>query len=311
MRILVTGGNGSLGREMIPALLASGHEVVVLDKELGVVRVISHPQLRVVSGGVEDIDAAAEATRGVEAIIHLAWSFSDDPSHLLEHDLRGHLLLLRLAKEQGARQFIYTSTAVVYGKPDRAPIGEEDPLRVLVARKPAYGMAKEFAEKLTLLAAKETGLAATVLRFWWAFGNEIGGRHLRDMLRTAAAGKPLIVPADCGGSFLQQTDFNQTVETLLSAPTPGGRVFNLASAYVSWEEVAHMAVRATGGSATVEVVPRSSWTGAAFLADRWELDDTRIRGTLKLRPTQGSDGVRVALEQAIVHTWSRLQTADT
>jgi UDP-glucose 4-epimerase len=171
-------------------------------------------------------------------------------------------------------------------------------------------MAKEFAEKLTLLAAQEAGLAATVLRFWWAFGDEIGGRHLRDMLRTAAAGKPLVVPADCGGSFLHQTDFNRTVETLLSDTTPGGRVFNLASAYISWEEVAHMVVRATGGIAAVEVVPRSSWTGAAFLADRWELDDTRIRAALRFRPTQSPDGVRAALERAIVHTWARLQTPD-
>jgi nucleoside-diphosphate-sugar epimerase len=53
------------------------------------------------------------------------------------------------------RHFLYTSTAVVYGKPLRVPIDEEHPLRVLEARKPAYGIAKEFAEKLTLLAAKE------------------------------------------------------------------------------------------------------------------------------------------------------------
>ena len=53
----------------------------------------------------------------------------------------------------------------MYGKPIRVPIDEDHPLRVLEARKPAYGMAKEFAEKLTLLAARTEGPPATVLRF--------------------------------------------------------------------------------------------------------------------------------------------------
>jgi len=311
MRVLVTGGNGSVGRALIPSLLASGHQVVVLDKELGMVREIVHPHLAFVSGSVEDQAAVAEATRGAEAIVHLAWSFSDEPAYLLEHDLRGHLLLLRAAKDQGARHFVYTSTAVVYGKPVRTPIGEDDPLRVLAARKPAYGMAKEYAEKLTLLAAQETGLPATILRFWWAFGAEIGGRHLRDMLRTAAAGQPLLVPADCGGSFLSQEDFSLAVETVLASPGTGGRVFNLASAYVTWEDVARMVVEAAGSAAPVEVVPAKEWKGAPFLADRWELDDRRVREQLGFKSCRDVSGVREALRRAIGTTWRQLRTKES
>ncbi len=307
MRILVTGGNGSVGCGLIPSLLDRGHAVIVLDRDVGVVRGMAHPRLALVPGGVEDQAAVTQATRGVEAIVHLAWSFSDDPSYLLEHDLRGHLLLLAAAKEQGVRHFIYTSTAVVYGKPVRVPIGEDDPLNVLAARKPAYGMAKEYAEKLTLLASQDAGFGATILRFWWAFGSEIGGRHLRDMLRTAAAGKPLLVPAECGGSFLGQEDFNLAVERILSSPARGGTVFNLASAYVAWEEVARMIVEVTGGRGGIDVVPRESWTGAAFLADRWELDDRRIRTALDFVPCRDVSGVRAALRQAIGATWQRLQ----
>ncbi len=306
MRILVTGGNGSVGQGLIPSLLDHGHQVVVLDRELGVARKTVHPQLVLVAGAVDDPGAIAEATRGAEAIVHLAWSFSDDPTYLLEHDLRGHLLLLEAAKAQGVRHFIYTSTAVVYGKPLRAPIDEEHPLRVLAARKPAYGIAKEFAEKLTLLAAEEAGLSATVLRFWWAFGAAIGGRHLRDMLRTASAGGAVAVPADCGGSFLGQEDFNAAVAMILASPRAGGRIFNLASAYVTWEEVARMVAAATGGGAGVQVVPTAQWTGAAFLADRWELDDRRIRERLGFKPCRDAAGVRVALGEAIAATWTAL-----
>lgn len=311
MRILVTGANGSVGRELVPALLARGHHVVALDKELGGLRAVSHPSLELVTGGVEDGVAVAEAVRGAEVIIHLAWSFSEDPQVLLEQDLRGHLLLLDAAKVQGVRHFIYTSTAVVYGKPVRVPIDEDHPLRVLEARKPAYGMAKEFAEKLTLLEARTHALPATILRFWWAFGEEIGGRHLREMLRTAAAGKPLSVPANCGGSFLSLEDFFQGVELVLLNPGSLGQVFNLASAYVAWEEIARMAVEITGSSAGVEVVPPREWTGAAFLADRWELDDRRIREKLGFKPTRDSAGVRDALRRAIARTWQHAVAQST
>ena len=303
MRILVTGGNGSVGRELVPALLGRGHQVVVLDKELGALQPVGHPALELIQGAVEAASAVERGARGAEAIIHLAWSFSEDPQVLLEQDLRGHLLLLAAARAQRVRHFIYTSTAVVYGKPARVPIDEDHPLRVLEARKPAYGIAKEFAEKLTLLAARAEGLPATILRFWWAFGDEIGGRHLREMLWTAAAGRPVAVPAGCGGSFLSMQDFNLAVELILSGSPPVGGTFNLASAYVTWEEVARMAVEATGSSAEIAVVPPAEWTGAPFLADRWELDDRRIRGALAFKPARDPAGIRAALRRAIAHTW--------
>ena len=309
MRILVVGGNGSLGRELIPFLLAEGHLIVVLDKELGVVRTIAHPQLSFVQGGVEEEAAVKEAMAGVETVIHLAWSFSDDPRFLLDHDLRGHVLLLEAARAQHVSHFIYTSTAVVYGKPLCNPINEDHPLRVLEARKPAYGIAKQFAEHLTMLAANEDGFSGTVLRFWWAFGTTIAGKHLRDMLKTAAQGHPIAVPAKAGGSFLCQEDFNRAVLAALKEPRQGGRVFNLASSYVTWEEVAGMATSATGASAGVQVIPAAEWKGAAFLADAWELDTSRIRDALGFSSVRNPAGVRDALAEAIAKTWENVRSS--
>lgn len=310
MRILVTGANGSVGRGLIPALLDRGQQVIGLDKEAGVERAIAHPRFSFVRSALEDPTTVEQALAGVEAVIHLAWSFSDDPRVLVEQDLRGHALLLEAAARQQVAHWVYTSTAVVYGKPSRVPVDEDHPLNVLAARKPAYGVAKEFAEKLVLLAG-QAGMASTVVRFWWAFGEEIGGRHLREMLRTSAEGKRLAVPGDCGGSFLSQEDFNLAVETILRTPAPGGRVFNLASAYVSWEDVARMVVDVTGGRGGIDVVPRDAWTGAAFLADRWELDDRRIRAQLGFRPCREPSAVRDALRQAIGATWRRLQAKES
>lgn len=306
MRILVTGANGSVGRGLIPFLLERGHHVIGLDREAGVERAVAHPRFTFVKGAIEDPSTVEQAVVGLEAIVHLAWSFSDDPRVLVEQDLRGHALLLEAADRHKVAHFVYASTAVVYGKPVRTPIDEEHPLRVLEARKPAYGLAKEFAEKLTVLA-EQANTSRTVVRFWWAFGEEIGGRHLREMLRAAAEGNTLSVPAECGGSFLGQEDFNLAVETILRHPAQGGRVFNLASAYVGWDEVARMVAECTGGTGGIELVPREAWTGAAFLADRWELDDRRIREQLGFTPCRDSADVRQALRQAISATWRRLR----
>jgi UDP-glucose 4-epimerase len=151
------------------------------------------------------------------------------------------------------------------------------------------------------------GLPVTILRFWWAFGAEIGGRHLREMLRTAAAGQPVRVPADCGGSFLSGGDLCRAVEALLCNPAAFGQVFNLASGYVTWEEVARMAVDVTGSTDRVEVIRPAEWTGAAFLADAWDLDDSRIRNRIGYAPAQDGIGLRAALHQAMARTWAQLQ----
>jgi UDP-glucose 4-epimerase len=279
--------------------------VVVLDQEVGALA--PHPRLQVVRGLVEEPATVAEACRGAEAIVHLAWSFSDDPGYLLEHDLRGHICLQEAARRERVGRLLYTSTAVVYGKPVRHPLDEGHPLLVLAARKPAYALAKEFAEKLTLFGAATGGPPAAVLRFWWAFGSEIGGRHLREMLKAAAAGQALAVPADCGGSFLSLDDFVQAVDLLLRADLGGGHVYNLASAYVTWEEVARLVVDVTGSAVPIRILPRTQWTGAAFLADCWELDDRRIRTDVGFKPTRDLVGLRLALREAIAATWASIR----
>ncbi len=309
MRILVTGGNGSVGRELVPALLARGHEVTVLDPNLDALPASRAPALTLVRGVVEDPGAVATAIRGATAVIHLAWSFSEDPATLIDHDLRGHQLLLEAARKERVRHFVHLSSAVTYGKPIRIPIHEDHPLRVLDARKPAYGIAKEFAENLTLLASRTGGPPGTVLRFWWAFGDTIGGRHLREMLRTAAAGKRLAIPAESGGSFLTMEDLNRAMLALLLDERTFGAVFNLASAYVSWEEVARIVLTTTGSQAGMDVVAPDAWTGAAFLADPWQLDDRRLRELLELRPAGDAAHVRALLGRAIQATWRELATA--
>lgn len=309
MKVLITGGAGSVGSYLTASLLSRGHEARILDKNVGPLQSIKDRGLTLIQGAVEDRNTVQSCIQGVDAVIHLAWSFSEDPLDVLEQDLKGHIYLLEEAVSQKVKHFIYTSTAVVYGKPQYSPIDERHPLVVEEARKPLYGIAKAAAEKLCLMYWKAKGLPITIFRFWWAYGEEIGGRHLREMLKTASRGEPLEVPRDSGGSFLHLADFAQALELSYFNPRTYGETFNLSTVYVTWEEVARMVVEVTGSSSEIKAIPREEWKGSAFLADPWKLDESRARELLGYRPMEEASQAKESLKKAIYRCWEEMGKA--
>lgn len=306
--ILVTGGAGSVGRDVTSWLLSDGYQVRVLDRDTSPLKAESHERLSLMDGLVEDRDILRKAIKGVDAVIHLAWSFSNDPVEVLEGDLKGHIYLLEEMSSEGVKHLLYTSTAVVYGKPGYSPIDEDHPLIVEEARKPLYGITKAAAEKLCLMYWKQKNVASTIFRFWWAFGDVIGGKHLREMLKTASEGRPLIVPADSGGSFVHTRDLLQALGRSLLNGKAYGKTFNVATVYVTWQEVARMVSEATGGKADVKAVPVEDWTGSAFLADPWELSCELAGDLLGFSPMDGAVA-KESLKSAIFNCWEAMDQA--
>jgi UDP-glucose 4-epimerase len=306
VKILITGGAGSCGSYWTAALLKKGYEVRVMDRDVSPLQSIKDNSLTLIQAGVEDRDAVKAAVEGVDAVLHLAWSFSGDPLEVFEHDLIGHIYLLEEMAARKVRHLIYTSTAVVYGKPRYSPLDEEHPLVVEEARKPLYGIAKAAAEKLCLMYWSQNNLPATVIRFWWAYGDDISGRHLREMLRTAASGEPLEVPSDSGGSFVHMADLYQGLEKCLFNPKAYGQTFNFSTVYVTWEEVANMVREVTGSSSEIRSIPKEEWTGSAFLADQWELSDGLGRELLGYMPMDSAEA-KISLQTAISNRWDGMQ----
>lgn len=307
-KILITGGAGSCGVFLTDSFLERGYEVTVFDKNVEPLKSVKKENLTLIRGLLEDRDTVKKAVEGMDAVIHLAWSFSSDPMEVLEQDLKGHINLLEEMAEQKTGHHIYTSTAVVYGKPRYSPIDEDHPLIVEEARKPLYGITKAAAEKLCLLYWKEKGLPSTVIRFWWAYGDDIGGRHLREMLQTAADGEPLEFPGDSGGSFLYMADLYQGVEKCLFTPAAYGHTFNLATVYVTWLEVAGMVKDVTGSTSEIKSIPANEWRGSAFLADPWELDDNLARQLVGYAPVQDEEA-KALLKSAIARRWETMKSS--
>ncbi|PRX98092.1 NAD-dependent epimerase/dehydratase family protein [Allonocardiopsis opalescens] len=126
MRVLVTGGAGFIGSHIAEALVAAGHEVVVLDAFLpsahpGGADVGDRPGVRTVRGDVRDADTVEYALRGVDAVCHqaamvgLSTDFADAPDYVGVNDLGTAVLLAAMAR-RGPRELVLAGSMVVYGE---------------------------------------------------------------------------------------------------------------------------------------------------------------------------------------------------
>jgi UDP-glucose 4-epimerase len=299
VRFLLAGGAGVVGRDLTSALLSRGHEVRILDKDAESFPIPAQANLELIQGRVEDRSLADKALKDRDVVVHLAWSFSDDPGALVESDLRGQISLLEAAAAAQVSHFFYISSAIVYGSPTALAITENDPCLAEKARKPFYGVAKLAAEKFALAFWRTKGLPVTIFRFWWSYGEEIGGRHLREMLSRAAAGQPLMVPAGAGGSFLHHDDLTEAILLAFQKPQTYGEIFNLATIYLTWEDIARIVMEVTGSSSQLEVISAKDWQGPQFLADSWRLSTGKAEQLFGYVSLFSHDSARASLKAAI------------
>ncbi|MCB5183287.1 NAD-dependent epimerase/dehydratase family protein [Streptomyces antimicrobicus] len=123
MRILVTGGAGFIGAQVVAALTAAGHEPVVLDALLPAAHPQEPPALdaEFVHGDVRDPDVVRRCLRGVDAVCHqaamvgLGKDFADAPAYVGCNDLGTAVLLAGMA-EAGVRRLVQAGSMVVYGE---------------------------------------------------------------------------------------------------------------------------------------------------------------------------------------------------
>ena len=132
-KILVTGGAGYVGVVLTKQLLDKGYSVVVYDAMYFGCKIEAHPNLQIIEGDVRDTDKFEAAASGVHTVIHLA-CISNDPSFHLDESLSKTINydafepLVKAAKRQGIKRFIYASSSSVYGVSSHPKVTEEHPL---------------------------------------------------------------------------------------------------------------------------------------------------------------------------------------
>jgi nucleoside-diphosphate-sugar epimerase len=167
-RVMVTGGAGYVGSNLVPKLLKAGYEVSVLDLYLYGNDLFSKyagdRRLREVKGDLRDSAAVAKALEGCDAVIHLA-CISNDPSFDLDPDLGKSINydcfrpLVKASKDVGVERFIYASSSSVYGIKNDPNVTEELALQPLTDYSKYKAMCEEVLEQ-----EREKGFVGVTIR---------------------------------------------------------------------------------------------------------------------------------------------------
>lgn len=199
MQVLITGGAGYIGSHTAAALIRDGYEVIVLDSLVKGHRELVPAAAVFIQGDVGDYNLLDQifTNYNIDAVLHFA-AFIEagesmkHPERFFYNNTAKTITLLERMMAHGVNQFVFSSTAAVYGNPEYIPIDENHPK----APTNAYGASKLEIERILEWLCKLNGLAATSLRYFNASGaSEERGEmhqpetHLIPLLLEVAAGK--------------------------------------------------------------------------------------------------------------------------
>ncbi|AEH90925.1 UDP-glucose 4-epimerase GalE [Mesorhizobium opportunistum] len=179
MTVLVTGGAGYIGSHMVWELLDAGDSVVVLDRLSTGFEWAVAPEAKLVVGDVADKELVGSIIRdnNVDAIIHFAGSIVvpesvSDPLAYYENNTSKTRTLIETAVREGVPNFIFSSTAAVYGGAGLEPVREDARL----APESPYGLSKLMSEWMLRDAGLAHDIRYTALRYFNVAGADPKGR---------------------------------------------------------------------------------------------------------------------------------------
>lgn len=301
MKVLVTGGAGFIGSNLVRALLARGDEVRVLDNfSTGSRRNLEglERDVEIVEGELRSYERVHNAVRGTEIVFHLGALGSvprsvQDPLTSSAVNVEGTLNVQLAARDEGVRRVVFASSSSIYGNQP------ELPLRETMAPDPVspYGVAKLAAERYCVSFSRVYhSFETVVLRYFNVFGPRQDPRSqyaavVPRFITAIAAGEPVTIFDD--GE--QSRDFtyvdNVVAANLLAADAPGasGRIFNVsAGSPTSVNELADTIGRLLGRPVEKTYLPPRP----GDLRDSWA-DVSEARRLLGYEPRVGlEEGLR-------------------
>lgn len=233
-KILVTGGAGFIGSNLVSRLVREGHEVVVLDSLLRGNKLPPEiqSQITLFQGDVRDAQLMRQAMEGCNMLFHFAAVLGVDvvaqePVVTMEVEVQGLKNAVDAALDVGMKRIIYASTSGVYGHGKIEDGITED---VAVAPDTSYAIAKRYNEIYLQSIFQETGLQSTSIRFFNIYGaNQDNRMVIPRFMEMALAGEDITVY----GNGTQTRDFtyiDDAVESCLQLmdKVGGCEIFNIA-----------------------------------------------------------------------------------
>lgn len=192
-RVLITGGAGFIGSNLIESMLDAGNLVLCLDnfatgKRENINDFIDNPNFRLLEGDIRNYTDCTEAVKGIDIVFHQAALGSvprsiQDPVSSADVNIGGFVKMLFASKEAGVRRFIYAASSSTYGDHPDLPKVEENIGKPLSP----YGITKYVNELFADNFASTYGIDVIGLRYFNVFGKR------QDPYGTYAAVIPLFV----------------------------------------------------------------------------------------------------------------------
>lgn len=252
MRVLVTGGTGFIGRHLVEALLARGHQVLTLSRRPEGVPGAEHHSLDV--GSEEAISIASR----VDAIAHLAGLSNASASYAEPFTFNrlnalGTLAMLEGARRGGAR-IVFASSQRVY-RPSLQPIAEDG----LIEPQDPYGYSKLCGEQWLDMYRRFYDVRTCTVRFFSVYGPGLvveGGTSgvVGIFVGRALRGEPLAAHTDQLRDLTYVSDVVRGVLLALEKPAASGSCYNVATGRgTSMVELAKAVVAATKSRSDIVV----------------------------------------------------------
>jgi nucleoside-diphosphate-sugar epimerase len=225
VKILITGGAGCLGSNLVETYLPQGHEILVIDSFVTGSReaLPDMPGLTVVCGTIADRDLVDAAFEGFAPthVIHSAAAYKD-PANWREDtatNVCGTINVLDAARRAKVKRFVNLQTALCYGRPERVPIPVDHPIRPITS----YGITKTAGE--AFVAISEVPWVS--LRLANIAGPRLAIGPIPTFYQRLRAGQKCFC-SDAVRDFLDMTDFVELMDVVLREDTPTG-VFNAST----------------------------------------------------------------------------------
>ncbi len=166
LNIVVTGGAGFLGTHLCRALAADGHTVTVIDLK-------ENPEYNTIIADIRDTEAMNTHLKGADVVFHLASLIEagesvKEPQKFVDYNISGTVSVLEDMRINNVKTFLFSSSAAIYGEPEKIPIVEDD--RTLPIN--PYGMTKLAMEALLSSYVASFGFTGVALRYFNLYGPE-------------------------------------------------------------------------------------------------------------------------------------------
>ena len=234
MRIMVTGGAGFIGSNLVDALLGLGHEVVAVDNLLTgrtafLESATASSGFSFVEGDLRDARFTDEVVEGADAVVHLAANADvrfgwDDPRLDLDQNVVATQNVLESMRRAGVRRLLFSSTGSVYGEATTFPTPEDAPFPLQTS---LYAASKVAAEGYISAYAEAGHVDASIFRFVSILGPRYTHGHVIDFvakLRTDPTRLEILGDGTQRKSYLHVDD---CVAALLNRLEAGARLEGL------------------------------------------------------------------------------------